>query len=71
MVNYMLCLFYHCAILSWFCTWENPVFLKGLKTVSCFILFVCEYTVTVFRHTERGHQISLQMVVSYPVVAGN
>jgi hypothetical protein len=29
---------------------------------------VCEYTV--FRHTRRGHQIPLQMVVSHHVVAG-
>jgi hypothetical protein len=36
-----------------------------------FILFMFEYTVTVFRRTRRGHQISLQMVVSHHVVAGN
>jgi hypothetical protein len=29
-----------------------------------------ECTVTVFRHTRRGHPISLQMVVSHHVVAG-
>jgi len=29
-----------------------------------------EYNVTVFRHTRRGHQIPLQMVVSHHVVAG-
>jgi hypothetical protein len=28
------------------------------------------YTVAVFRHTRRGHQIPLQMVVSHHVVAG-
>jgi hypothetical protein len=33
--------------------------------------YVCEYTVAVFRHTSRGHQIPLQMVVSHLVVAGN
>jgi hypothetical protein len=32
---------------------------------------VYEYTVAVFRHTRRGHQIPLQMVVSHHVVAGN
>jgi hypothetical protein len=31
----------------------------------------CEYTVAVFKHTTRGHQIPLQMVVSHHVVAGN
>jgi hypothetical protein len=35
------------------------------------LFYVCEYTVTVFRHTRRGHQISLQMVVSHHVVAEN
>jgi hypothetical protein len=30
-----------------------------------------EYTVAVFRHTRRGLQIPLQMVVSHHVVAGN
>jgi hypothetical protein len=35
-----------------------------------FILSI-EYTVTVFRHTRRKHQILLQMVVSHNVVAGN
>jgi hypothetical protein len=29
-----------------------------------------KYTVAVFRHTRRGHQISLQVVVSHHVVAG-
>jgi len=28
------------------------------------------YTVAVFRHTRRGHQISLQMVVNHHVIAG-
>jgi hypothetical protein len=38
-----------------------------LKTL--FILY--GYTVAVFRHNRRGPQISLQMVVSHHVVAGN
>ena len=41
------------------------VFLK----ISLFYLY--EYTVVVFGHTRRDHQIPLQMVVSYQVVAGN
>ena len=36
-----------------------------------FVFYVYEYTVAVFRHTRRGHQILLQMVVSHHVVAGN
>jgi hypothetical protein len=33
-------------------------------------IIVSKHTVAVFRCTRRGHQISLQMVVSHPVVAG-
>jgi hypothetical protein len=33
-------------------------------------IIICKYTVALFRHTRRGYQISLQMVVSYHVVAG-
>jgi hypothetical protein len=35
-----------------------------------YLLIICKYTVAVFRHSRRGHQISLQMVVSHHVVAG-
>jgi hypothetical protein len=35
------------------------------------LFILCEYTVPVFRHIRRGHQISLQMVVSYHMFAGN
>jgi hypothetical protein len=35
-----------------------------------YLFYVYQYTVTVFRHTRRGHQIPLQMVVSHHVVAG-
>jgi hypothetical protein len=31
---------------------------------------MCKYTVAVFRHSRRGSQISLWMVVSHHVVAG-
>ena len=33
-------------------------------------IIICKYTVAVFRHTRRGSQILLQMVVSHHVVAG-
>jgi hypothetical protein len=38
-----------------------------------YLFYIYEYTVTaaVSRHTRRGHQIPLQMVVSHHVVAGN
>ena len=34
------------------------------------LFIICKYTVAIFRHTRRGRQISLQMVVSHHVVAG-
>jgi hypothetical protein len=33
-----------------------------------YLFIICKYTVAVFRHSRRGHQISLQMVVSHVVV---
>jgi hypothetical protein len=33
-------------------------------------IIICKYTVAAFRHTRRGHQISLWIVVSHHVVAG-
>jgi uncharacterized protein YlaI len=46
---------------------------KKLKIffIKTYLCYVCKYTVSVFRHTTRGHQILLQMVVSHHVVAGN
>jgi hypothetical protein len=35
-----------------------------------YLFITCKYTVAVFRHTRRGRQILLQMVVSHHVVAG-
>jgi len=35
-----------------------------------FIYFIYEYTVAIFRHTRKGHQIPLQIVGSHHVVAG-
>jgi hypothetical protein len=35
-----------------------------------YLFIICKYTVAVFRHTRRGRQILLQMVVSHHVVAG-
>jgi hypothetical protein len=34
------------------------------------LFIICKYTVAVLRHSRRGRQISLQMVVSHHVVAG-
>jgi hypothetical protein len=35
-----------------------------------YLFTICKYTVAIFRHTRRGHQMSLQIVVSHHVVAG-
>ena len=35
-----------------------------------YLFIICKYTVAVFRHSRRGSQISLQMVLSHHVVAG-
>jgi hypothetical protein len=35
-----------------------------------YLFIICKYTIAVFRHTRRGHQISLRVVVSHHVVAG-
>jgi hypothetical protein len=35
-----------------------------------YLFIICKYTVAVFRHSRRGSQISLRMVVSHYVVAG-
>jgi hypothetical protein len=43
---------------------ENLFFFK------IYLFIICKYTVAVFRHTRRGSQIPLQMVVSHHVVAG-
>jgi hypothetical protein len=36
-----------------------------------YLFYKCEYTEVVFRHTRRGHQIPLKMVVSHYVFVGN
>jgi hypothetical protein len=41
-----------------------------LLFLNIYFIIICKYTVTVFRHSRRGHQISLWMVVSHHVVAG-
>ena len=44
--------------------WYQSFFLK------IYLFIICKYTVAVFRHSRRGSQISLWMVVSHHVVAG-
>ena len=45
------------------------LFLK--KYLFIYLFNAYEYTFALFRHTRRRHQILLQMVVNYHVVAGN
>ena len=47
----------------------NSFFFFFKRIINLFYLY--EYTVAVFRHTKRGHQISLQLVVSHHMAAGN
>jgi hypothetical protein len=47
--------------------WLYSMFLFFLKI---YLFIICKYTVAVFRHTRRGRQILLLMVVSHHVVAG-
>jgi hypothetical protein len=64
-------------------SWEIREVLLGMLSMNIFFFFVlrfiylfiylfiiCKYTVVVFRHTRRGRQISVRMVVSHHVVAG-
>ena len=44
--------------------------LSFLFFLKIYLYIICKYTVAVFRHTRRGCQISLRMVVSHHVVAG-
>jgi hypothetical protein len=42
---------------------------KKLEKKKDLSIIICKYTVAVFRHPRRGHQISLQMAVSHHLVA--
>jgi hypothetical protein len=48
---------------------QNIFFFLFFLKIYLFII-ICKYTVAVFRHTRRGSQILLRMVVSHHVVAG-
>jgi hypothetical protein len=55
----------------WFTFPHLPSLSLLKKDLFIYLFYLYEYTVAVFRHTKRGHQIPLQMVVSHRVVAGN
>jgi hypothetical protein len=40
------------------------------KDLFIYLFIICKYIVAVFRHSRRGGQILLRMVVSHHVVAG-
>lgn len=51
--------------------WNNSDLLFFLFSFSKELFIVYEYTVAVLKHPRRGHEIPLQMGVSYHVVVGN
>jgi hypothetical protein len=53
-------------------TWHGYFFACFLSFffLKIYLFIICKYTVAVFRHTRRGSQILLRMVVSHHVVAG-
>ena len=63
---------HHVGAGNWMKVPEKQVLFSAdhLSSPSTFIFFF-KYTVAISRHTRRGHQIPLQMVMSHPVVAGN
>jgi hypothetical protein len=50
---------------------EFPFHCPYFVFVYVFILNICEYTVSAFRHNRKWHPIPLQMAVSHHVVAEN
>jgi len=49
----------------------DPAFGPHSFFLKIYLFYVYVYTLTIFRHTRRGHQIQLQMVMSHHVVTGN
>jgi hypothetical protein len=52
---------------------DGPIAAEDLSLffLKIYLFYVYEYTVAAFRHSRRGHQIPLKVVVSHHVVAGN
>ena len=49
---------------------QRFTFLLQFFFLKIYLFIICSYTLAVFRHSRRGSQISLWMVVSHHVVAG-
>jgi hypothetical protein len=52
-------------------TVSSPVPVLNVFVFKIYLFYLYEFTVAIFRHIRRGHQIPLQTVVSHHVVAGN
>jgi hypothetical protein len=50
--------------------WKTQVMDQNNLFLKIYLFIICKYTVAVFRHSRRGYQISLRMVVSHHVVTG-
>jgi hypothetical protein len=48
----------------------QPCLLACLLWPKDVLIIISKYMVAVFRRSRRGHQISLQVIVSHPVIAG-
>jgi hypothetical protein len=68
-----------CCLLLWLVAQQEGFFSSCFWLVGWFLFLffflkdlfiICKYTVAVFRHSRRGRQVSLWMVVSHHVVAG-
>jgi hypothetical protein len=61
----------------WLLGFELRTFGRAVSALNCrailqpYFFSLCESTVTVFRHTKKGYQILLQMVLSHHLVAWN
>jgi hypothetical protein len=49
---------------------RDSIFFFFYFFLKIYLFITCKYTIAVFRHTRRGRQISLRVVVSHHVVAG-
>jgi hypothetical protein len=73
-------LYFNLAWIGSFSQWAEITYQKCFKErkngvrvsffFNIYLFIICKYIVAVFRHSRRGSQIFLQMVVSHHVVAG-
>jgi nuclear pore complex protein Nup62 len=63
-----VCMCVWMSVCAWESVWVHCMYVCGF--FKDLFIIICKYTVAVFRHTRRGSQILLRMVVSHHVVAG-